>query len=235
MFGLEQRQLKPERMDDPSLGPVSHHAALRGLARINRVSRSAEILWPAISTLARRDGSTPLRILDVATGGGDVPIAIARRARRTGLRVEMHACDLSATALRYAASRAIAAGVGVEFFQADVLKEPLPCAYDVVMSSLFLHHLERTQAVHVLRTLADATRGCLLINDLRRCTAGYVAAIISTRVLSRSPIVHFDGPQSVRAAFTIAEAAEIAASASLSGSRIVPRFPFRWLLEWRRA
>ena len=63
---------------------------------------------------------------------------------------------------------------------------------------------------------------------------GYLLALIGTRVLSRSPIVHVDGPRSVRAAFTVFEALQLAEHAGLHGATIGWRWPFRFLMEWRR-
>src|SRR5918912_1375115 len=82
---LSRRLLRPEVMDQPGLDPRRHAHALRGLARINFWSGSAGILWPDLAALARETAPRPLRVLDVATGGGDVPIRLWRRARRAGL------------------------------------------------------------------------------------------------------------------------------------------------------
>ena len=50
---LARRDRQPELMDDPALDPAEHRVALAALARINRISRSAGILWPAVKELAR--------------------------------------------------------------------------------------------------------------------------------------------------------------------------------------
>jgi 2-polyprenyl-3-methyl-5-hydroxy-6-metoxy-1,4-benzoquinol methylase len=227
---LGQRHREDEIMDQPGLDPVEHQRALRGLARINAWSGSTRILWPAIAALARQLAPQPLRVLDVATGGGDVPIRLWRRARRAGLRIEVAGCDRSPVAIRHAA----AAGASVEFFVRDVLVEGLPQAYDVVTSSLFLHHLEWTDAVKLLRVLQQAARHLVLVNDLRRSSPAWLFAYAGTRVLSRSPVVHVDGPRSVAAAFTCAEAAALAREAGLNGATVARRWPFRFLLGWHR-
>ena len=54
----------------------------------------------------------------------------------------------------------------------------------------------------------------VVISDLRRSRSGFVIAWIGTRLLSRSPVVHYDGPVSVRAAWTIRELAGFAARGS---------------------
>ena len=83
MPSLQRRERRPELMDDPTLDADEHRKALADLARINRWSGSTEVLWPAIRELSRGI-SRPLRILDIATGSGDVPIALCQRAKREG-------------------------------------------------------------------------------------------------------------------------------------------------------
>src|SRR4051812_24841988 len=168
---LRRRQREPEVMDQPDLDADRHRHALRGLGRINRWSASARILWPALRDLARRTAA-PLRVLDVATGGGDIPIRLWQLAYRAGLALDLAACDISPTALDYARANAARAGAAVEFFHCDVLHEALPRRYDAVISSLFLHHLDDAEAVELLRRAASAADRCVLVNDLRRNTVG---------------------------------------------------------------
>src|SRR5205823_2926442 len=113
MAGLVQRRRQPEWMDRPGLDAGEHARALRGLKRLNRVSRSEAILWPAIARLVEAGRGEPIRVLDVACGGGDIPIAMARRAARARLDVRMEGCDLSPVAVRFAGQKAAEAGVPV--------------------------------------------------------------------------------------------------------------------------
>src|SRR4051794_15613738 len=101
-------------MDQPELPAAEHVQALVGLARINWFSGSAGILWPALRTAARGAGRT-LRVLDVATGAGDVPIRLWHKARRAGLEVEFSGCDCSERALEFARHRAAQANAKVRF------------------------------------------------------------------------------------------------------------------------
>lgn len=229
--GIAQRCRRPEIMDQPGLDATAHAAALRGLGRINRLSRSASILWPSIAGLAQK---LPIRVLDLASGGGDVPIGLARRARRAGLEVRIAGCDVSPVAVAFATRAASEAGVEVPFFRLDALNEPIPDDYNIVMCSLFLHHLEEDAAVGLLRAMAGAARSMVLVNDLLRSTAGLRLAQAGCLLLSGSPIVRHDGPASVRAAFNLAEVRELAARAGLEGARLVRRWPCRFLLLWSR-
>jgi 2-polyprenyl-3-methyl-5-hydroxy-6-metoxy-1,4-benzoquinol methylase len=228
-----RRKRQPEVMDQPDLDPSLHAAALRGLRRINWISRSSAILWPAIRELAQSRSSEQLRLLDLATGGGDIPIDLWRRARRAGLKLQVHACDRSDFALDQARRLAKQRGADVCFFAHDALGEEIPEDYDIVVCSLFLHHFEPSDAVTILRHMALARR-LVLVNDLRRGVDGWLLAWAGARILTRCPVVHTDGPLSVAGAYTCAEALGLARDAGLTGATVRRRWPCRWLLKWQR-
>jgi 2-polyprenyl-3-methyl-5-hydroxy-6-metoxy-1,4-benzoquinol methylase len=238
MFNLKQRHRLPELMDQPNLDRARHVQALRGLERINFLSGSAGILWPPIRDLLRQPTGAPLRILDLATGAGDVPIALWRRARRLAGRpgrcrpVQIDGWDVSPVAVDHAQRRASETGAEVHFRQADALSAEVDHPYDVVTCSLFLHHLDEDQAIVLLQRMARAAHRLMLVNDLVRCRAGFILAHVATRLLSTSDVVHTDGPRSVAGAFTLAEVRALAERAGLHGARIVRRWPFRLLLSW---
>lgn len=233
---MRERVRVDELMDAPGLDPGAHDLALAGLARLNAWSRSHRLLWPGIAAHARAAQQTgrTLRVVDVATGSGDAPVALAVRARRAGLRVAWTLVDASAHALSVAGGRARDAGVEVELVQADAMAQPLPCEGDVVTCSLFLHHCERADAVRVLRHMAAAARIAVGATDLDRTRGGLALAWLGSRVLSRSPIVHFDATASVRGAFTMKEAASLASEAGLAGATVARAWPARWTLWWSR-
>ncbi len=231
---LRQRRRRPEIMDQPDLNPARHIEALRGLARINFFSHSSGILWPELAALARSTAPHVPRVLDVATGGGDVPIRLWHRARRAGLELHLEGCDISPVALDYARRRAADAAVPIRFFEYDALSGSALTGYDAIVCSLFLHHLEEAQAIAWLRRMADMAAHLVLVNDLERGWPGLVAAHLAARVLTTSHVVRVDGPRSVEGAFTLAEARRLAERAGLSGARVGRRWPFRWLLTWRR-
>ena len=234
LAGLSRRDRQPELMDQPDVDPAEHALALRGLARVNWFSRSDAIFWPTLRELACEQQPQPLRVLDVACGGGDVALALARRARRTGIELRLAGCDLSETALSIARQRAASAGEAIEFFRHDVLTQPLPARFDVVICSLFLHHLNEADAIAVLRSMSQAARRAVLINDLVRGRCGYLLAELGGRLLTRSRIVHVDGPLSVAGAFTPDEALQLCQQAGLTGAAISRHWPQRFLLTWRQ-
>ena len=220
-------------MDDPELDVAHHRRALRGLARINRMSRAAAMMWPTIRDLATQTRERPLRVVDLACGGGDLIRSLAKRAAARGLAIEWTGIDKSEVALEHAREQCPESSPSISWQQADVLGESPKGEYDLAMSSLFMHHLTGEQARRVLCVMAGLAE-VVLINDLRRGRVAYAVAWGGTRLLSRSPVVHADGPQSVRAAWRLEELASLARASGLQGVRVRRVWPWRMLLTARR-
>ena len=235
---LRVRHRERELMDAPDLDPVLHVQALRALARVNRVSGVAARVWRDVLHLSREPDSRgrdePLRLLDVACGGGNVLVDVARRARSADVPLEVHGCDVSPVALEQARGAAARSGFAANFLERDILSEGLPGGYDLVCSSLFHHHLSNEDAVVLLRGMADAGKR-VLVQDLLRGTLGYVLAWWGLRFLSRSEVARVDGPLSVRAAFSLPEVRTMAVEAGLAGAVVRRGWPERFILRWRGA
>jgi SAM-dependent methyltransferase len=221
-------------MDQPDLDAGRHEEALRGLERINFWGGASRVFWPRLHALARTQGQRALRVLDLASGAGDGVIRLWQRAQRARLPMEIDGCDRSAIAIEHARRSAETRHAGVRFFSCDVLQDSLPGGYDVVLNSLFLHHLDEGDAVTFLRRAAGAAGRALLVSDLVRGPVGLVLAYLATRVLSRSPVVHYDGPVSIEGAFSPGELRGLASRAGLSGAEVTRHWPCHMLLSWNR-
>jgi SAM-dependent methyltransferase len=183
---------------------------------------------------ARANPGRPIRVLDVATGSGDVPIGLWRKAKALGIPLVVEGCDISPTAVRTAVLNAADAGAEATFFLHDAIRDPLPTGFDIVTCSLFLHHLSSDDALSLLRRMAEAAGSLVLVNDLARSRFNYLAVWFACHALSRSRVVRYDGPASVRSAFSPREALALARQAGLPGAVLRPRFPCRFLLQWRK-
>jgi 2-polyprenyl-3-methyl-5-hydroxy-6-metoxy-1,4-benzoquinol methylase len=232
MISVGRRRRQPEVMDQPGLCPQRHAVALRGLARLNFFG-SVGVLWGQLVALARRHPGQPLRVLDLATGGGDIPLRLWRRARKANIALHIEGCDLNPFAVAHANAAAARAGADVRFFVHDAIRGGSLPGYDAAISSLFLHHLDAGEAVAFLRLMAASGRH-VLVNDLERSRLNFAMVYLASRLLTRSPVVHVDAPRSVEAAFTPREALELAEQAGLSGATVERRWPCRFLLAWER-
>jgi 2-polyprenyl-3-methyl-5-hydroxy-6-metoxy-1,4-benzoquinol methylase len=230
---LSRRHRQPELMDAPDLPTARMIETLKGLRLVNAVTQSSRLMWPDLAAAARLHRGK-LRVLDVACGGGDVLMTLSRWAAKALLDIELSGCDASPEAVSYARETAAGAGLPISFFELKVGRDPLPEGYDMIMSTLFLHHLDEEDAIGFLRETAAKARNRLVVQDLLRSRLSYWFARAGTRLLLLNDICRLDGRTSVEGAFTRDEARALAQAAGLKHAEIVPRFPFRYLIRWAR-
>lgn len=218
-------------MDQPELGADEHEHALAGLRRLNIASGSARQIWREIALRTAVQPGGRLRVLDIASGGGDVDLSLWRRARRRQIKLEILGLDASATACRTAAALCAGAEGDITFTCRDVLASALPAGFDVAFCTLFLHHLAVADAQSLLAKMRAAAP-LIVVSDLRRSTFGYALAHAACRLLSCSPIVHYDGPQSVANAFSLAEMRSLCDAAGLADATVRRSWPWRVLVVY---
>ena len=161
----------------------------------------------------RNNRETPVRILDVGTGGADIPRAIALWARRRGLPVHITALELMPH-IADIARKNTREFPEVLVRQEDFLRLPPGETFDYVTASLFLHHMPDESLVPVLRAFDRLARRGVIVSDLLRSLPAYWSVKTLSR-LAGNRVVRHDGPVSVRRAFTTAELQELAGQAGL--------------------
>ena len=228
------RKREPELMDDPHLNSDSHAEALKGLELLNLVSTSSDLVWAPIYKLSKLSNRT-LKVLDLATGSGDILRGLRKKAVHAEVQLQLIGADISQTAISIAEVESIKVDAQITFMQLDVLNEPLPQRFDVITTSLFTHHLDPPQVVSLLRKMSEAANEMVIVNDLVRSEISYALVWLATRLFTRSPVVRFDGPVSVRASYTINEMRQMAKDAGMTAFTVKFAPPCRMLLVWRRS
>ena len=223
-----QRDRQPEMMDAPGLPDEAHQRALIGLARLNRVSGTAGGMYRRLRRYLP-SGQSRIRVLDVASGAGDIPIACARKGQAEGLALELTLMDISEVAADEQRRRSHAAGVAVDCIVQDCLTQPLPGGFDVITCSLFMHRLDDHQATRLLQSMQAAMPRAILISDLDRSMFNLGMVAVASRLLTRSTVVHGDGARSVRGAYTRSEFKSVAEQALLRPIQVEPFFPCQYI------
>ena len=231
-----RRTITPELVDQPSPDPALLAESLADLAWLNRYLGGTATLIHQLNRLL--DGVTPrrLRVLDVGAGGADMLVALRQSCLRSGFELEGVALDLGRETTQQAAKNI--GGVWCKVLRVargDARALPF-CdhAFDVAISSTFLHHLDEGDAVVVLKEMARVSDLGIVVSDLRRELWGYVAAwTLANTVWRRHRYTHHDATVSMRAAFSLEEAIALAQRAGLTAV-VEPQLWFRWAVRWRR-
>jgi 2-polyprenyl-3-methyl-5-hydroxy-6-metoxy-1,4-benzoquinol methylase len=205
---------------------------LRDMRRANRyfggTRAVVKTLLPIIRTLSdRHDG--PVTVLDLATGSGDIPVALLEAAHNAALSIRVIATDLQPEVLAAAGSDDVDGALTIE--QADARALPYADnAFDIVTLALAFHHFDPADAVRVLNEMQRVGRHALLISDLARTLPGYGGAWLFGHLLTRNRLTRHDAPLSVKRAYTPAEALELTQLAGWRRARVRSVLPFRYVL-----
>ncbi len=235
---LRARSEASEWMDDLSITDERLADALEELRLVNRWLGGYRGTLACLEPLLRREGARrTVRVLDVGTGGADLPEAIVRWASRRGLRVEVCATDLNGATLAHAGAilkRTLAPELRrrITLEQADALALPYADgAFDVVTASLFMHHLREPECVRLLQEMQRVGRFGLVVNDLHRHALAYHAIRSLALLLRASSMFRHDAPVSVARGFRRGELQRMAEAAGLAAYRLRRRWAFRWVLS----
>jgi len=230
----------PELMDDPAIDPVEHRRALCGLRRVNAICQTGKHIANEIQKIANDRLLDSISVLDLGCGSGDIATNVGHRLADK-IYCKIHGWDISPTAIAFAKEfdskskeQRLSKGrssLDIQYQQTDVFAETSQ-KFDVVYCCLFLHHFPDDQAIKLASRMKELATKSVLIDDLNRTTLGLILATIGCHLLSRSPVVHFDGPQSVRAAFRDSEARNVAEKAGMNLVTIKKHWPERFLLRW---
>ena len=202
---------KPELMDRPQ--PVSSELEndLRNIRRLNRFFGSHCL----VRNFLRRwiEPGDHVRIVDLATGSGDIPRLIVDYAQKIGAKVEVDALDRQPATLEIA--RNLSGNYPeISYIDANILEWRPAEPYDIVLCSLALHHFSDDDAVRLLRRCGELSRKFVLVSDLRRGLLATIGVYLLTALIFREPMTRHDGRVSAARAFSVAELDELASRAS---------------------
>jgi 2-polyprenyl-3-methyl-5-hydroxy-6-metoxy-1,4-benzoquinol methylase len=197
---------EPELMDRPQ--PVSSELErdLHNLRQLNRLFGSYGLVSRFLRRWIKPGGR--VRIVDLATGSGDIPRLVVDYTRRAKAEVRVDAIDQQSATLEIAKSLSVDYPE-ILFCEGNILEwqaEP----YDIVLCSLALHHFSEDDAVRLLQRCRELSRGFVLVSDLRRGLLASIGVYLLTALIFREPMTRNDARVSAARAFSFRELRELA-------------------------
>ncbi|WP_413316897.1 methyltransferase domain-containing protein [Agrococcus sp. 1P02AA] len=221
-----------EEMDDPQCDPRTLARTFERFAAVNALVSEPRALYRRWIRPRLLRGER-VRLLDVGTGGADLPRRLLRWAARDGGALEAVGIDPDARAME--AARARAPLPGLELRQASTRE--LAAAgerFDVIVSNHVLHHLSPRELGAIL---ADSERlaapgGVVVHGDLARSALAYAAFAVATLPLRstvlRDTFIRVDGLASIRRSHTPAELAAAVPEGWAASGRPPARLELVW-------
>ncbi len=203
----------PELMDRPQPVTPELERDLANLRSLNRRFGSHRMVEHFLRRWLRPD--TSARVLDLATGSGDIPRLIVRFARTNRVQIHLNALDQQSSTI--AIARKLSGDYPeITFTAADLFQWRAPELYDIVLCSLALHHFTESDAVRVLQKCRELSRAFVLVTDLRRGRLLSFAIWLVTALFYREEMTKIDARLSAARAFSFREFGELARRAGWS-------------------
>ena len=199
-----------EMMDRPQPVSVELERDLKRIRQLNRWFGSYHLVMGFI-----RRGTRPadrVRVVDLATGSGDIPRLIVDYARKIHAKVEIDALDRQPATLEIA--RKLSANYPeISYREADILEWNSLEAYDITLCTLALHHFGGEDAVRVLCKCRELSKRFVLVSDLRRSFFLFAGVYLLTTLIFREKMTRYDARLSAIRAFSFSEMCDLAARA----------------------
>jgi Methyltransferase domain len=174
-----------------------------------------------------------VRIVDLATGSGDIPRLVVDYSRSIGAAVEIDAIDHQPAALEVA--RKLSVGYPeISYAEGDILKWCPARPHDMALCTLALHHFSDDDAVKVLKRCCELATKFVLVSDLRRGLFLKGAIHILTAFVFREPMTRHDARLSAARAFSFSEMRDLASKAGWQNFGH-NKFPFGRQAVWLEA
>lgn len=218
-----RRTITPELLDSDSGSPQEIRASLADLRFANRWFGGVSTTCDLLLRVARAAGISKLRVLDVGAARGDIAAPTVARLARQGIAVSFVLLDRSLSHMNGNRNSVVGDALALPF--ADQ-------SFDVVTSSLFLHHLEPAEIQQFIEEGLRIARVAVTINDLRRHPVHLALIYAAFPIFSR--LTRHDAPASVRRAYTVSELAQILSETPAQRVELTKHYLFRMgAIAWK--
>jgi 2-polyprenyl-3-methyl-5-hydroxy-6-metoxy-1,4-benzoquinol methylase len=220
-----KRVVVAELLDSDAGTSREVEGSLADLRMVNRFFGGVRTTRELLRRVAAERRLNNMSWLDVGGASGDIAAQVEQSMARSGITCKAAILDRAATHLN--GSRSAVCG--------DALAIPFrDNSFDVVASSLFVHHLEPHEVARFAREGLRVARHAFIINDLMRHPL-HLALIYAGYPLYRSRLTRHDAPASVRRAYTAAEITGILQSTGAGEVKIEVHYLFRLgAIAWKK-
>lgn len=220
-----KRVVIPELLDEDAGTPPEIQSSLADLGRINRWFGGVRVLSRLVELVAKQAGRRELTLLDVAGATGDVPRRARKQLQKQGIRLEVTVLDRAVSHLAGRNGRSVVGNALALPFRDG--------SFDLVSSSLFVHHLEPPEVRQFVNEALRVGRLAVLINDIRRHPV-HLALVYAGLPLCRSRLTRHDGPVSIRRAYTPAEMRDLLSQTAAASVDLRTYYLYRMgIIAWR--
>lgn len=223
------RSTQSEIMDDLKMEGDLLIKTLDKIAQINQLLGGNGVTLKGVKTLLiNHDKKTPVSIIDLGCGNGDMLRALAKWGQENNYTFQLRGVDANQATIDYAVQLS-KSYPEISYEKTDVLLNNFPSTeYDITLCTLFLHHFEDDTAQNLLSKIHEKSRLGVVINDLHRSKLAYILFLLVTLFISNR-MVKNDGLISILRGFKRKDLEAFSNKLNFKSS-ITWRWAFRY--EW---
>jgi len=227
------RSDEQEIMDDFELTGALLENTLHQLDRINKWLGGNQVTLSGLDKLWRQiPKDQSIRILDLGCGSGDMLRLIAKKAKNEKRKVELIGIDANEFVVE------VAINLSKEYDSIQFRKMMIPSpefdkmSFDIVLSTLFLHHFKDQEIISLLSLVKQKARLGIIVNDLHRNSIAYYLFYLLSRFV-RNEMVQKDGLTSILRAFKKKDLLKYSDQIEAKNSSISWKWAFRyqWIIK----
>ena len=231
---FSKRSSQQELMDEPDVNYDEFDDCLQELERINffTLAYRPTLIW--VKNVIKSGALKNLSVMDVGSGRGDMLRRIACWAKRNKKSIAMCGVDINPWSKRSAET--LSSGCLIFYETSDIFQFSPDRKVDVIISSLFVHHLSDAMLVEFIKWMDRHAVHGWFINDLHRHPVPYYFIKFAVLIFSRNRLIKSDAPISVLRSFRRKDWEVLLEKATIPKENIVISwyFPFRYCVARRK-
>lgn len=228
LINTKQRTDAVELMDDFSINGHVLHRTLDTLAHINRWLGGNMVTMNGLKKVIKNHPKEEsLTIIDLGCGGGDILRKVANYGKKEGYIFKLIGIDANKDAVVYA--RQLSKNYPeISFIDCDIFSDEFESLqYDVVLTTLFLHHFKEKQIINILSANKKKAKLGIVVNDLHRNPLAYYLFKLVCLTIKNKMIIE-DGLTSILRGFKRKELENLSKEL-----QVTPQIKWKWAFRYQ--
>ena len=228
LINTKQRTDAIEIMDDFSINGKILHRTLDTLANINKWLGGNKVTLNGLKKVLKyHPKKEPLTIIDLGCGSGDMLRKVASFGKKGGYTFRLIGIDANKDAMVYA--RQLSKNYPeISFTDCDIFSDEFESLqYDVVLTTLFLHHFKEDQIINILSAAKKKSKLGIVINDLHRNLMAYYLFKLVCLTIKNKMIIE-DGLTSILRGFKRKELENFSKKL-----QVAPQIKWKWAFRYQ--
>jgi hypothetical protein len=228
LINTKQRSDATEIMDDFSISGKILHKTLDTLANINKWLGGNKVTLNGLKKVIKNHPkNVPITIIDLGCGGGDILRKVSKYGKKEGYIFKLVGVDANKDTVHYA--RELSKDYPeISFVACDIFSDAFESLqYDVVLTTLFLHHFKEDQIISMLSSLKKKAKLGIVINDLHRSFMAYCLFKLVCITIKNKMIIE-DGLTSILRGFKRDELENFSKKL-----QVTPQIKWKWAFRYQ--